>query len=165
MNLESKDPRHMPRPALLRYQRRIHLKDDVVEGRAEVGAVDGGVAGCLGVVDVLAFGAVHLYGFLVGEVGLAHGQEGVGVAEDAGAFAEIGFFVFVELEGQGRGAVRNGVGGGGLGLSGLGRTYHFCKTASRDDVAGVHEAVQMPGGFLDRFSHLVVAVEIEDIVD
>lgn len=75
-----------------------------MEGRTEIGAIDGGVAGCFRVVDVLAFGAVHLHGFLVGDVGLTHGEEGVGVADYAGALAKVGFFVFVELGKELRGS-------------------------------------------------------------
>jgi hypothetical protein len=49
------------------------------------------------VVEVLAAGAVELDGLEVGDVGEAHGEEGVGVAVDARAFAEFGLFVLVEL--------------------------------------------------------------------
>lgn len=87
----------MPGSALLRDERRVDLEEDVVEGGAEVGAVDGGVAGGFRVVDVLAFGAVHLDGFLVRDVGLTHGEERVRVADYTRAFAKVGFFVLVEL--------------------------------------------------------------------
>ena len=43
--------------------------------------------------------------------------------------------------------------------------YHLRKTPSRDDVAGVYEAVEVPGRLLDLFAHLVFAVEVEDICD
>lgn len=49
------------------------------------------------VVEVLAFGAVELDGGAGREVGEPGGEEGMCVAEDAGAFAEVGFFVFFEL--------------------------------------------------------------------
>lgn len=75
----------------------VDLEEDVVERGAEVGAVDGGVARGLGVVEVFAFGAVELYAFLVRDVGEAHGEEGVVLAHYAGAFAEVAFFVFFEL--------------------------------------------------------------------
>ena len=98
MYLEAENAWHMPCLTLLRDQGRVDLEENVVEGGAEVGAVDGGVARGLWVVDVLTFGAVHLHGFLVGDIGLAHGEEWVGVADYAGTFAEVGFFVFVKLE-------------------------------------------------------------------
>lgn len=69
-----------------------------MEGGAEEGAVDLGVPGRLGIVDVLAAGAVELDGLGVGHVGEAHGQEGVGVAHDARTLAEVAFFVFFELD-------------------------------------------------------------------
>ena len=71
-----------------------------MEGGAKVGAVDAAVARGFGVVEVLAFGAVHLHAGFVRDVGLAHGEERVRVADDAWAFAEVGLFVFVELEAQ-----------------------------------------------------------------
>ena len=99
MDLEAKNPGHVPCPALLRNQGWVDLEEDIVERGAEVGAIDGGVSGRLRVVDVLTLGAVHLDRLLVREIGLAHREQGVGVADDAGAFAEVGFLVFVELEG------------------------------------------------------------------
>ena len=68
-----------------------------MERGAEVGAVDGGVAGGFGIVQVLAFAAVEFDGLDVREVGHAGREEGVVGAGDAGAFAEVGFFVFFEL--------------------------------------------------------------------
>lgn len=69
-----------------------------MEGGAEVGTVDGGVPRGFRIVDVFALGAVHLDGLLVGDIGLAHREERMRVADDAGAFAEVGFFVFVKLK-------------------------------------------------------------------
>ena len=68
-----------------------------MEGSAEIGAVDGCVAGGLGVVEIFAFRTVQLDGLLAGVVAETHGEEGLGFAEDAGAFAEVSFLVFVEL--------------------------------------------------------------------
>lgn len=98
MHFEPKNPRAIPVLVLLRHQRRVHLKQDVRETRPEVGAVDVGVAGRFRVVEVLALGAVELDGSAGGEVREAGREERVGVAEDPGAFAEVGFFVLVELE-------------------------------------------------------------------
>ena len=99
MDLKPKDPGLIPLSTLDRDQSRVDLQKDVVERGAEVGAVDGGVARGLRVVHVFAFGAVEFYRFDVGVVGLPHGEEGVAVAGDAGTFAEVGFFVFLELGG------------------------------------------------------------------
>ncbi len=70
MDLETKHPRLIAGAALLRNERGVYLKEDVLEGRAEVSAVDGGVARGLGVVQVFALGAEEfdgLYGRQVGE--------------------------------------------------------------------------------------------------
>lgn len=72
-----------------------------MEGGAEVGAFDVGVAGGFGVVDIFAFAAVEFYGLHADYVGHSGGEEGLGVAVDAGAFAELGFFVFFDLWGWG----------------------------------------------------------------
>lgn len=73
-----------------------------MERSPEVGAVDGEVAGRLWVVEVFTARAVQLHGGRVGDVGLAHGEERLGFAHYAGAFAEVGFFELFELFG-GRG--------------------------------------------------------------
>ena len=98
MDLEPKDLRLIPLNTLLRHQRGVDLEQDVCKRGAEIGAVDGGVPRGLGVVDVFAFAAVELYGLDGGEVGEAGGEERVRGAGDAGAFAEVGFLVFFELE-------------------------------------------------------------------
>jgi len=41
--------------------------------------------------------------------------------------------------------------------------YHLREPSRRDNVAGVHQAVQVPGRLFYRLAHLVVAVEIEDV--
>lgn len=97
MDLEAVDARHVALGALGGDEGGVDLEEDVVEGGAEVGAVDAGVAGGLWVIDVLALGAEELDGFEVGDVGEAHGEQGVGAAHDAGAFPEFGLFVFLEL--------------------------------------------------------------------
>jgi hypothetical protein len=51
------------------------------------------------------------------------------------------------------------------GLSGRGVTHHLRKTSSRDNVAGVDKTVEVAGGLLDLFAHVVFAVEVEDICD
>lgn len=97
VHLEAVDARDVALDALGGDEGRVDLEDDVVERGAKVGAVDGGVARGFRVVEVLAAGAVELDGLEVGDVGEAHGEEGVGVAVDARAFAEFGLFVLVEL--------------------------------------------------------------------
>ena len=75
----------------------IDLKEDVVEGGSKVCAVYLSVPGGLGVVDVFAAGAVKLYRLLVGNVGEAHGQQGLGIAVYTGTFAKVALFEFVDL--------------------------------------------------------------------
>ena len=41
--------------------------------------------------------------------------------------------------------------------------YHLCQPPCCDDVACVHEAVQVPRRLLDLLAHLIVAVEVEDV--
>lgn len=67
---------------------------------AEVSAIDTVVTGRFRVVDVLAFGAVEFHVRGVGDVVLAHGEEGLGFADYAGAFAEGSLFVFFHLFGN-----------------------------------------------------------------
>ena len=69
------------------------------ECRPEVCPVDAAVSRGLGRVDVLAAATVELDGLFVRDVGEADGEEGLGGAEHARAFAEVGAFVFFELEG------------------------------------------------------------------
>lgn len=69
-----------------------------MEGGAEIGAVDGGVAGRFRVIKIFAFATVQLYGLNIRKVGEAGGEERVGEAGNARAFAEVRFFVFFELE-------------------------------------------------------------------
>lgn len=97
MDLEAENPGTIPLLAFLGHERRIDLEEDVGEGSAEVSAIDIGVAGGFGVVEIFAFRAVEFDGLDVWIVGHACGKEGGGAAEEAGAFAEIGFFVFFEL--------------------------------------------------------------------
>ena len=99
MHPEPINPRLVPALRFLREQRRVDLEEDVVEGGAEVGAVDAVVAGGLRVVDVLAFGAVEFYVGGVGDVVLAHGEQVLGFADYARAFAEDALFVFFHLRG------------------------------------------------------------------
>lgn len=68
-----------------------------MEGGAEVGTVDGGVAGGFGVVDVFAFRAIEFDGAHVGKIGLAHRQEGMAITHDARTLAKFAFLVLVKL--------------------------------------------------------------------
>lgn len=45
------------------------------------------------------------------------------------------------------------------------RAYHLSQASSSDDIAGVYEAVEVAGRLLYGFSHVIVAVEVEDIGD
>lgn len=97
MHLEAVDAGDVPLDAFGGDEGGIDLEDDVVEGGAEVGAVDGGMARGFGVVEVLAAGAVELDGLEVGDVGETHREQGVRVTVDAGTFAKLGLLVLVEL--------------------------------------------------------------------
>ena len=77
VDLEAVAARHVALYRLGGDEGGVDLEDDVVEGGAKVRAVDGGVAGRLGVVNVLAASAVQLNGLDVGNVGEAHGEERV----------------------------------------------------------------------------------------
>lgn len=92
-------PRLIPPLRLDGHERGIDLEEDIGERGAEVGAVDAVVARRLGIVDVLAFGAVEFDGAGAGDVVLAGGEEVLGLADDAGAFAEDALFVFLHLRG------------------------------------------------------------------
>lgn len=94
---EAVDPGNVALCALGRHQGRVHLEHDVVERGTKVGTVDGCVPRRLGVVDILASGAVQLDRLLVGHVGLAHRKQRVRVTEDARALSEIGLLVLVKL--------------------------------------------------------------------
>lgn len=101
MHLEAEHLRLIPLGRFLRNKRRVDLEEDVLEGGAEVGAVDVGVAGGLWVVEVFAFAAVEFHGLDVWEVGHAGWEKRVGTADHTGAFAKIAFFIFFELGGLG----------------------------------------------------------------
>jgi hypothetical protein len=112
-----------------------------VEGGAEVGAVDDGVARRFRVVQVFAARTVEFHGRSVGHVGLAHWEEGLGVAHYAGAFPEVGLFELFELfrggerlAGRTRDRVEEDEKGGKA-------TYHLCESPVCDDVACMDEAV------------------------
>lgn len=97
VQFESKHARDVPRDGFFGNESRVGGVKQVLESGAEVGAVDVGVAGGFGVVDVFAFAAVEFHGLYAGHVGHAGGEEGLEVAVDAGAFAKFGFFVFLDL--------------------------------------------------------------------
>lgn len=97
MHAEAVDARLVAALRLDGRERGVHLKEDVVEGGAEVGAVDGVVPRGLRVVDVLAARAVELDVGDVGDVVLAHGEQVLRLADHARAFAEDALFEFLHL--------------------------------------------------------------------
>ena len=46
-----------------------------------------------------------------------------------------------------------------------GCTNHLSKASSCDDIARVDEAIEVASGLLYRFTHVIVAVEVEDVSD
>lgn len=98
MHLEAEATGLIAANALLGKQSRINLEEHAVERSAEVSAVDRSMTRRLGVVDILALGAVQANSALVGNVVLAHGQEGVSITHNTGAFAEIAALVFLNLD-------------------------------------------------------------------
>lgn len=100
MDLESVETRLVAVLRLLRQHGWVHLKEDVVERRAKVSAVDGVVARRLWVVDVFALGAVQLDMRGVGYIMQAHGEQMLRVADDARALSEYALLVLVELLAQ-----------------------------------------------------------------
>lgn len=97
VDLEAEHLGHVAALGLGRHEGRVDLEEDVLEGGAEVGAVDGGVAAGFRVVEIFAAAAVEFHRLHVGEIGHAGWEERLRFAEHAGAFAEVGFFVFFEL--------------------------------------------------------------------
>lgn len=89
VHFEAEDSRLVAALGLGREHGGVYLEEDVVEGGAEVGAVDDGVARGFGVVEVLAARAVQLDGRGVGHVRLAHGQQRLRLAHDARALAKV----------------------------------------------------------------------------
>ena len=102
VDLEAVDAGYVTLDALSGDQGGVDLEDDVVEGGAEVGTIDSSVAGRLGVVNVLAPGAIELHRPEIRYVRESHRQERVAVALDAGALPELGFLVFLKLFKKGK---------------------------------------------------------------
>ena len=98
MELEAKDLRDVRRLCALRDGLRILEEEEVRESSAKVRAVDSGVAGVLGEVYVLAFGAEELDGVLLRHVRQAHREHRLPVAVHAGAAAELALAELLEHE-------------------------------------------------------------------
>jgi hypothetical protein len=87
------------------------------------------------------------------------------VTEDSGAFAKVGLSVFIKLDHAAKISLAQKTGRdmqirAAISVS---FSYHFGKAPGRDDIAGMDEPVQVTGGFLYRFSHVIVAVKVEDV--
>lgn len=138
VNAEPEDLGLVTPARLDRHQGRVDLKQNVVEGAAKVGAVDGGMATGFGVVDVLAFGAEQLDALLARVVARPERQQRVAVAQDARAPAKVGPLELVD---------------------------HLGQPARRDDVPCVHQPVQVARRLFNRLAHVVVAVQVEHVRD
>lgn len=86
------------------------------------------------------------------------------MAHDARAFAKLGLFVLVELDGEERVLADKAYCSISLKVHG-GVGYHLGQAPGGDDITRVHQAVQMAGGLFDSLAHLVVAVEVEYVGD
>lgn len=71
MHLEAEYLGLIPLNGLLRDHVRIDLEEDVLKGCAKVGAVNVGVAGGFGIVEIFAFAAEEFDRLGVGDVGHA----------------------------------------------------------------------------------------------
>jgi hypothetical protein len=103
MHAETVDARLIAAGALGRNQIGEHLKEDTMERRTKVGAVNRGVTRRLRIVDILALGAVESDSALVGNIVQAHREEVLTLAQNAGAFAEVAIFVLFSLGEERRG--------------------------------------------------------------
>lgn len=101
MNLEAVDLGFVATDALLRDQSGVDLEEDVVERSSKVGSVNGGVARGLRVVDILALGAIQLDRVDVGQVGQAHGEKRLLLAQDTGTLAKVALLVLIQLHDSG----------------------------------------------------------------
>lgn len=72
MNSETIDAGYVSIISLLGDQGGVDLKYDIVEGGAEVRAIDSRVTGGFGIVDVFALCAIKLYSLDIRVVGLSH---------------------------------------------------------------------------------------------
>lgn len=89
--------RSRPRGRLDRDQTRVDHEEHVGKGGAKIGAVDGGMSGGLGGVEVFTAGTVELDRLLVRDIGEAEGEEHLGVAQDAGTSAKVALLVLFNL--------------------------------------------------------------------
>jgi hypothetical protein len=97
MHLEAIDARLVTAGALLGVESRVHLEQNGVEGGTKIGTVDGGVAGGFRVVNVFTLRAVQLDSALVGDVGLAHGQQSMAIAHHTRTLAKVALLVLLKL--------------------------------------------------------------------
>jgi len=87
------------------------------------------------------------------------------VTEDSGALAEVGLSVFIKLHHADNVSLaqrteRDMQKRVAMSVS---LSHHLGKAPSRNDIAGMYEPVQVTGGFLYCFSHIIVAVKVEDV--
>jgi hypothetical protein len=100
MDAEPENARLVTTNTLLGDQGRIHLEENIMERSSEICSVDRGMARRLGIVDILALGAIELHGLDVGEVRKTHGEERVLLAHDTRALSEVAFLVLIKLDSQ-----------------------------------------------------------------
>jgi hypothetical protein len=155
VRLETEAPGAVALIALLRDQCGVGLGQDMREGGAEVGSVDGGMSRRLGGVNVLALRAVKLDALRMWKIRETDRKEGVRAAEHTRTAAKVAFLIFIELLGVSARQIRGSAE----------ELYHLLQPPSGNDVPRVHEPVQVPRGFLNLVSYIVVAIEFEDVCD
>lgn len=108
----------------------------------------------LGVVQVLTASTVQLDRGGVGNVVLAHGEQRLSLAHDAGTLAKVCLFELLKLY-----CVSS--------VPSLFHriSYHFGQTPGRHNVPRMYQAIQVPCRLFNGFPHVIVAVEVEYICD
>lgn len=98
MYLEAEDLGFIPSRRFVRYKSGVDLEHDIDKGRAEVSAINGGMAGGFGVVEIFASRTVEFDVLGIVDVRHAGREQVLGFAVNPGTFAKISFLVFFELE-------------------------------------------------------------------
>lgn len=97
VQLESENPRYIAIRGLGRNQLGVDLEEHVWETATKVGAVDGGMASRLWVVDVLTTAAEQLHRLCVRSVRECNGEQRVIMAKYSGTASKVALFELFQL--------------------------------------------------------------------